>query len=172
MVLKTAFNLIIWSLIECSWSLCILQLTLKENMNCTECGFEEKSQNKVSLSYGVPLCEFHEKNIKDILSKMDLNSDVGSFYYALKKIGLKPFIGWWNGQRHVPISFGRLRINIDFYDHKTQHNHADAFKKQENESYDHGKHFICLQIPLHFLSIQLKETAMLIYNLHEGLKNY
>ena len=141
-------------------------------MICIECGFDQTNKKKVTEAFGVLLCETHKSQIEEILIKMNQPNEVGEFYYGLKKIGLKPLKGWWNGKRIVPISLSRSRINIEFYNSNAIHNHKEALKRQEIESEDHQQHFICLQIPLEFLKSQLKETANLIYTLNEGLKNY
>lgn len=141
-------------------------------MICFECGFQDPEKLNISMAFGVPLCHTHKKNIELVLSKIDGDYSLGILYYALKKIGLKPFIGWWNGQRHVPISFGRYRLNIEFYDPKLPHNHSLALQRQRNESFDHTHQFICIHLPTEFLNSYLENTVMLIFELHEGLRYY
>lgn len=141
-------------------------------MICFECVFQDSEELKTRMTFGVPSFHTHKKNIEQVLSKIDGDYSLGIIYYALKKIGLKPFIGWWNSQRHVPISFSRYRLNIEFYDPKLPHNHNLALQRQRNESFDHTHQFIYIHLPTEFLNSYLENTVMLIFELHEGLRYY
>lgn len=141
-------------------------------MICFECGNKISDDFRSNGTFGVFLCETHQNIIDVVLEKLGGHPNIGRFYFTLKKLGLYPFIGWWNGERHVPIAFGRYRLNLEFYDTNLPHDHSLALKRQQIESYDHQRQFICLHIPLALLEDHLTHTALLIHNIHEGLRAY
>ena len=140
-------------------------------MICYECGLSLASSKNISVKYGVPLCENHLVVMEKILKKHLFSFHVADLYYALKKQGLKPFIGWWNGKRFVPISLGRQRINIEILDWNNQ-THQGALALKEHKTYDHNHHFIHLQVATASIENHLNELAGLIHDLYESLKYY
>jgi hypothetical protein len=140
-------------------------------MVCYECGMSLASSREISVKFGVPLCGNHLLIIEKNLKKHFYGLHVANLYYALKKQGLNPFIGWWNGKRFVPISLGRQRINIEILYGENQ-THQEALIQKEHKTYDHNHHFIHLQIATSSIENHLSELAGLIYDLHESLKYY
>lgn len=140
-------------------------------MICYECEISREESKDISAIYEVALCQTHRIHIKKILEKHHLDESVAQLYFALKKQGLKPLLGWWNGQRYVPLSLSRQRINLEILDIENA-SHKKAFTSRENSIYDHQQNFIHLQIPKAMVTYQLNEMASIIYDLHEGLKHY
>ena len=140
--------------------------------SCLECKCEltVKERQVSKDSYGVSLCERHQKLIEKLTGKHETPREAIQLFYGLRQAGASPMLEWWDGNKSVDIAMSRVKLNLEIDTEYQMFSSDQVLSTLEERMYAFKDGFTTIRIPHMLVRQHLSSTVEAILGIMAGLR--